>query len=356
MPQWVRRYLLHSSLSQHLWRALGLGLGLRLLSAFFVYGPQALDDYKHGVWPAYQFFAGQELDLPDYRNRLLVWILAGFIRFASWFGCSSALAQVRAMYIGLALISLLGIWGTYLFVRDVRSRIFAPLAIYLAAAYPLMPFVSTRAFGEAVAMSFVMLGFGYLEPARRQRQVELWPWIAGFLCLGAATLFRFHVGLLFVSYGAVLVYLRVWRGVAGGLIAGILTIAAQALIDFLSHKPFMGTLIAYLTANEGGAADYGVSPWYDTWLLVLALSLAPFSFVFFRQLRGLWRKHWPWLVPFLVYVTAHSLVPHKEERFLYPIIGLEIWALAWLWASATFVPLARRLNLGRRTPLHSRSL
>src|ERR1019366_5248133 len=139
MPQWVRRYLSHSSLKQHYIRALGLGLLLRGFCAYFVYGPQALDDYKHGVWPAYQFFAGQALDLPDYRSRLLVWMLAGFIRIASWFDCESALAQVRVMYSGLALLSLLGVVGTYLLVKTFRSKLFGGMALYLVAAFPLMP-------------------------------------------------------------------------------------------------------------------------------------------------------------------------------------------------------------------------
>jgi hypothetical protein len=322
---------------------LGAGLLLRLTCAFFVYGPQALDDYKHGVWPAYQFFAGQPLDLPDYRSHLLVWILAAFIKAGSWFGLTSALAQVRTMYVGLALISVVGFYGTYLFVRGFRSRMFPPLALYLVALFPLMPFVSTRAFGEAIAMSFVMLGFGVLEDARRRGARDWRVYAAGFLALGVAVLFRFHAGLLFVAYAAVLLYLRVYSGLVGGVIAGFITLAAQVAIDWSSGKAAMGTLIEYLRANEGGAAQYGVSPWYNTWLFVLALTLPPFSFVFWPRLRGLWRKHWPWLIPFLLYILVHSCVPHKEERFLYPIVGIELWALAWLWASGARLHWVRRL-------------
>src|SRR6185312_10711996 len=128
----------------------------------------------------YQFFAGQPMDLPDYRSHLLIWILAAFIRMGSWFGLTSALAQVRMMYLGLGLISTLGLWGTYLFVKSFRSKLFGATALYLVALFPLMPFISTRAFGEAVAMSFVMLGFGILENARRTANRRLWDWVAGF--------------------------------------------------------------------------------------------------------------------------------------------------------------------------------
>lgn len=355
MPRWLRHYLARKTLLQHFWTALGVGALLRGLCAYFVYGPQALDDYKHGVWPAYQLFAGQVMDLPDYRSRLLVWMLAGFIHIASWFGCSTAISQVRVMYFGLAAVSLLGLLGTYLLVKSFRSRLFGALALYLSAAFPLMPFISTRAFGEAVAMSFVMLGFGILENARRTQVQARTTWTLGFAFLGVATLFRFHVGLLFVSYLGILIYLRLWRGVGGAMMGGFLTLLAQILIDYFSDKPFMGTLLSYLAENEGGASQYGVSPWYNTWVFVLALSLAPFSFVFVRKIKALWCEHWPWLLPFLIYIFAHSLVPHKEERFLYPIVGLELWAMAWLWSSAALMKAARTVYapalLGLSIPL-----
>src|SRR3954453_19326439 len=112
----VLRYFRQQSLCFHLAVAIAIGMFLRLLSAHFVYGPQALDDYKHGVWPAYQYFSGQAMDLPDYRSHLLVWVLAFFVRVASWVGAESALTQVRSMYAGLAAISLLSVFGTYLYV------------------------------------------------------------------------------------------------------------------------------------------------------------------------------------------------------------------------------------------------
>lgn len=344
MPRWMRRYLADSTLQTHFLRALLIGAVLRALSAWFVYGPQALDDYKHGVWPAYQFFAKLPLDIPEYRSHLLVWFLSVFVEIASWFGATSALAQVRAMYFGLGATSLLGIYGTYIYVRGFRSRLFGALALYLVAAFPLMPFVGTRAFGEAVAMPLVMLGLAIVDSVRRERR-QAWPrfWFLGFLFLGIATLFRFHAGLIFVSYALILLAQRRWRGVAGAAVAGFVTLGLQALIDIGSGKAPLSTLLIYLGENEGGGAKYGVSPWYNPVLFVLALTLAPFSFVLYKALKGLWRKHWRVLTPFLVFLGAHCLVAHKEERFLYPILGLEMWALAYLWSANALNRWSRKI-------------
>ncbi len=343
MPKRLRRFFYKYELRTHFLYALAAGAVLRFFSAIFVYGPQALDDYKHGVWPAYQFFAGLPIDLPEYRSHLLVWFLGVFVHVASWFGFESALAQVRAMYLGLGLSSLLAIYGTYLYVRNFKSRIFGASALYLMAAFPLMPFISTRAFGEAVAMSLVVLAFGYLESARRSDRANFRYWFIGFAVLGLATLFRFHVGVLYLCYLGLLVWRKEWMGVRGALAAGVLTTGAAALVDVLSGKDPLATLFIYLAENEGGGAKYGVSPWYNPWLFVLGVTLAPFSFVLWRQTRALWREHWPMIVPLLVFVTAHSIVAHKEERFLYPILGLEIWAIAYVWSSGAFNRYARRI-------------
>ncbi len=346
MPRWMREYLFRTDLRTHLKRALLLGLIARVCSAVFVYGPQALDDYKHGVWPAYQFFAGLPLDIPEYRSHLLIWLLALFAKVGSYLGVESALGQVRAMYLGLGLVSLCGIYGTYLYVQNFKSRVFAALALYLAAIFPLMPFVSTRAFGEAVALALVMLGIGMLERARHARDERVHVWMLAFGVVALAGLFRFHVGLIYLAYMGVLARRKVWRGFAAAAVTGALAILAQGLIDVLSGKTPLRTLIVYLLENEGGGAKYGVSPWYNPWLFVLAISLAPFSFVLVKSLKSLWRKHWPILVPLLVFVGAHSLAAHKEERFLYPILGLEIWAIAWLWAANAFNPYARKVYTG----------
>lgn len=333
MPKWLRRYLYRGSLDRHFARALAIGFGLRLASAVFVYGPQALDDYKHGVWPAYQLYAGQSLDLPAYRSLLLTWTLSLAPRVVGWFGIDSALGQVRAMYLELALISLLAIVGAYAFARRERSRLWGRLAIYLTALYPLMPFVGTRAFGEALATAFVALGFGVL-PA--------WPF-GGFLALGVGTLYRFHVGVLFGAAALLAAWRGRWRVVGAAAAAGVVTLGAEVLIDVGAGRAPLQTLFTYLAENEGGGARYGVSPWWNPWAFVLLVSLAPLSFAFAGRVPGLFKRHgavvWPWLI----FVAAHSLVAHKEERFLYPILALELWSLAYVWAASARQPFARRV-------------
>ncbi len=58
---------------------------------------------------------------------------------------------------------------------------------------------------------------------------------------------------------------------------------------------------------------------------------------------GLWRRHWVVLIPCAVFLFAHTLVAHKEERFLYPILGIEMWVIAYLWSASSLRKMARRI-------------
>lgn len=319
------------SLKKHLFIALVFGMVLRTLTAYFDYGPFALDDYLHGLIPAYLLENYGEHLLPEYRSWFLVWMLSAFLKLCSSFGISDSLTQIRIMLTGLGAISLTAIIGCYLYVKNFDNRRFQLAALYLVSIYPLMLLVSTRAFGEAVSMSFLLFGIGISENARFNKKSL--SFVIGMIILGIACLLRFQVAVFWFAYAICLLIMN-WRYFLPKiLISGVIVILLQVIIDLSSSRTVFSTIIAYLQANEGGAAGYGVTPWYSTWLLILAFILAPFSLPLFKNFKSLLRSHWVIFIPFFLFVLAHSLVPHKEERFMFPIVGVELIFLAWLWMS-----------------------
>lgn len=348
MIDFIGRYIRGRDFRFHFFWALLLAFLTRSICAYFVYGPQALDDYKHGVWPAYQFFVGMDSSLPEYRSFLLVWVLSAFVYTGHFLGLDSALAQVRWMYFGLGILSLTALWGTAIYYRALRKREEGILALYLLALFPIFPFIATRAFGEAVAMGFVLWGLGRLEATRIDSSSNWFNWTIGFFILGVASLFRFHCGLIYLVYaGCALVSLNSRRSrlaaISGFLAASALSVTAQAMIDLLSDREPLSTLFVYLTENAGGAEKYGVSPWFNPLLFIAGLALIPFSLTLVRQWRSVLMEHWRIAIPLFIFVLAHCLVPHKEERFLYPIVGLVYWLFASAWWQGFDLKWVRRV-------------
>lgn len=318
------------TLEQHLLYALLLGLFFRLLSAYFVYGPQALDDYFHGIMEASKFYLTGTHDLPEYRSPFLVWLLGGWLKLVSLFAGGdelSTLWQIRWMMGFLGLVSLVGIYGTYLYVREFSDPIFQRLAVYFSALYCLIPFVSTRAFGESFALCFVTLSFGLLLAPARMNFGRIF---LGFLALGFATLLRFHVGLLYMLFFVWILIGRRWSFILPFFLAGFITLAAEIGIDYFDGRAFLSTLLYYLTENQD-TTKYGVQPFHTTWVTWLGMMLFPFTLVLLPAWKKVWSEHRALFLMVLIFVFMHSTVPHKEERFLYPILGLSLilWTALW---------------------------
>jgi hypothetical protein len=326
----ITDFLENKSLKQHLWYALGLGLLLRMCSAYFAFGPQALDDYLNQLLPALRLLRDVPHDLPNYRSPLMIWMIEGWIKVGTWISIEAVVNQIRWVYFGLALFSLLGIYGAYKYFEGKTDQTFAgKLAVYLMAAQGLMPFVSTRSFLESFSTCFLTFGIGVLAYSLREQRAKLQA--LALYSIGFATLIRFQVGLV---YGFVMIFLmwkKQWKTAWLGIIVGIVLIAQQLLIEFTDHRAPMSILLNYFRANEN-VATYGVTPWYSTWLTWLAFFYFPFSLGLFRYAKK-WQEHFLLVGSTLVFVLAHSLVSHKEERFLYPILGLTMMMMAILWSA-----------------------
>ena len=154
---------------------------------------------------------------------------------------------------------------------------------------------------------------------------------AGVL-LGLAFVFRFQMAFAIVP---LLIWLAFHRGDREDGAAGwkrtaqvVATAGAIVLLSVAVDSWFYGEWLftpwAYFRANllEGEAASFGTSPWYFyavqvvLWAappLGLALALLLVSAVFVRPGS-------PWVWCSLAFFVGHSLIGHKELRFLFPLL------------------------------------
>ena len=320
--------LKNKNLAQHFLLATVVALMLRILSAYFVFGPQALDDYLNQILPALRMDQGLLHDLPAHRSPLMIWILLAWLKLGHLFGIESVLSQIRWLYFELGIFSLLSLVGVYFYFENEKTALAGKIALYLVAAQGLMPFISTRAFLESFSACFLMLGIGLLAFALRKKSSPVI--FLGLFILGFAALIRPQAGLIYLFSMGYFLFNKKWRYLSFSILAGLAIAGCQILIEAIDHRSAMSTIIAYLEMNKN-VSEYGTQPWYSTWFTWLALFYFPFSFALFRYVK-IWRQHVLLVGSVLVFVLAHSLVPHKEERFLYPVTALTMMMMALLWA------------------------
>jgi hypothetical protein len=307
-----------------------MGLLVRVITAYFAFGPMAVDDWAHGLMPAHRLFEGQDPLVPYYRSYLLVWVLSGFFHLGSWLGIQeNRIHQIQWVTSCLGVLSLLGVLGTYVYVKDNSHKVFSALAIYLSSLYFAMPFLGTRAFGESIAATCLILGLALCETLGRKNLFALG---SGLLLMGLATLFRYQVGLVFVTYGVILCFRKEIKPLMIYGFSGIGILLMEITVDLMSGRGPLQTLQSYFLVNQGGAVSMGVQPWYTHILLLSVLTLFPVSLLFWDQVKSLFKNHTVLCLSFIVFVSIHSIIPHKEERFMFPIIPFLLIALAFVWS------------------------
>jgi hypothetical protein len=266
--------------------------------------------------------------------------------------------------------TLLAMWVSFELsvrtLRGVRSRMLKTMALSASFFFWLTPTAHGRFASEnwsaalLVAGLCLMLDAADCQPDRAARSVLLaicagLTWSAAFYC-------RFQIG---ASIAGAAVWLLVIRRARVPL---ILRIAASfavgcALNEVLDHWLYgVWTLVPYnyfvVNLVQGKAATFGTAPWWVILVYFAVVLIPPYSLIVIAVVAaGCWFARRALLVWTMVpFVVLHTLVGHKEPRFLMPmlyfigpLVAVSIDALPFDLRAALVA--ASRTRLGRVTVL-----
>ena len=210
--------------------------------------------------------------------------------------------------------------------RDLKSSEGARWMLIGLLFFWLMPYLNVRFSSENTsAISFFGGLLLLLQQLDNQRHHFKWKVVVAGLLLGLSFFFRYQMAFAGIGLGAWLIFQNKlgWLHWAALVTGAIMAVGIGALTDFWLYGEWVFAPYNYFFSNimEGKAADFGVAPfwWYLTEIpiaLLPPLSIALLAFC----IMGAWAKPLhvlTWcLVPFVV---AHSLVAHKEIRFMFPM-------------------------------------
>lgn len=259
--------------------------------------------------------------------------LRPYLQPAVYVGAARALAAVGASAPATALLvfrlgsALLNLAALLLLWAALARRLPEPRArTWLLAACLFtfyLPYLSVRSSSESVSGALLAAGLAaWLLLEARPVRAAL---VAG-LILGLAFDTRYQLGLCVAGFGAWLLYVR--RAVRPflALAGGVITMVALGLVvDRWGYGVWTLTPWNYLRANliEGRANSFGTAPFYQyvvdlaaTWPPLPALAGLAVVVFWFRARRD------PLTWTSAPLVVGHSLLAHKELRFLFPLAPL----------------------------------
>lgn len=270
----------------------------------------------------------------EYEAQIRPWLqpmlYAGIGKGLAFFGASPA---VLALFFRL-FSAVFGFLATAIFVsaypRWFKNEFAVKVALITTVLLYWLPVLHARTSSESLSGSAVMAAVGLIALATPQTHeggrpvLDLW---AAFF-LGLAFAFRYQTGLmaLGILVWCLVLGRRPWVHWIKMLLVTALVVAAATYVDRLGYGEWVFAPWNYLKVNliESKASHFGVRPfhayigllWHDLAKPFGALVLLGWGLVVIRA-----PKH---LLVFtaLPFFVVHCLIPHKETRFLYPLLFL----------------------------------
>jgi hypothetical protein len=303
------------------------GLAVYLTTAIVNIGIVAIDDYWEvmaKVLPAAAHTPQEVISVAGIRNPVPNLLHLGIVTLASKLGIDHPYHQLQFDQALFALFSFLTMWyagiscfASYAEPERGRHRLgwTALLGFYFAA-----PMFLTRPMMESLAAPFLMLGAALA--CRYWRGPAWWPLVLATFAFAAAATLRPQSGIVVLALFLVVVMRRRWADLLVLGAAGVAAFVGTGLLDKALRGGFHDSLRAYVSFNLAHSSEFGIYPWYNFLLLLAGATLPP---LFIARYRGLpWAQRYeplyPALAVFGIFVAAHSLVPHKEERFMIPML------------------------------------
>lgn len=276
------------------------------------------------------------------RNWAFPGALAAVLRLCALLGLDQPrayLGVVRALFCAAAAGTA---YGAFRLARTLGASPLASAAGAATFALGSVPiYFAHRAMSETASAAPVAFGLALLLEKDRPR----WKALLGASLLGVAVLFRLQNAIFPAGALALLALRREKRACWEAGLALATWAAIYGLLDLLTWGGLFHSALVYLRFNlvEGQAARWGTAEaWYYARVLWTSMPAVALCLV------GLWalgaRRAPGVSLIALAFFLAHSLVPHKELRFLFPLLPV-LGALAAVGFDALPPALPRRLAL-----------
>jgi GPI mannosyltransferase 3 len=329
-----------------------LAAALRIWLAFGDHSVFWPDEIYQSLEPAHRLAFGYGLLPWEFRDGARSWFFPALLAPVLWlldlFGVRAGLAFVVMARLFMVSLSLVSIGAAIEYARRLAGR---PAA--LLAAFPLALFTPLLVFSHRTLQETASAPFVTLVPLLFLSKTPKAARIAGILA-GIACILRFQCVLLAGIFLLQLLFTRRVAEAKAYSIAGAGVALAAGLLDLVTWGTPFHSLVTYVRFNlvQGGASNFGVAPpWY--FLTSLISSVGPAIWLVFAGFLLGAPRAWATAAACAVFVAAHSAIPHKELRFLLPVVPLLLSIAAAGLASVlarfrvpAWAPLALAILLG----------
>jgi phosphatidylinositol glycan class B len=336
-PHW-RRFVVRWSV---------VSLLLIALAAHNSYGYYQFDEHYSVVeFVGFKLGRTPEAELPwEYRAQIRPWLQPGMYYVAAKALTAVGVKNPFTLSFAFRLISGLIGWLAVVSMMASASVLFGAgrlrrLAVVLLATLWLIPYLAVRTSGESLSGSFLALGAAALllgssaEEGREsfgfgQRRITIAALLIAGVCFGLAFEFRPQIAFAVIGVSgwmALSAFGSVPRRIGNLAVVGcgvMAMIALGVLVDRWGYGQWTLVPWNYFRTDvlQGRPSLDGTAPVWAYFGKVIINPMALVSIAWLGAMLITWIRHPRNIVACatLPFFVAHSLVPHKELRYLFPI-------------------------------------
>jgi GPI mannosyltransferase 3 len=301
-----------------------VGIGLRLLPILLAPSLNWADEIFQATEQAHRLVYGVGL-VPwefqlDVRSWLLPGVVAALMELARIAGDGPDY-YLPVIAVAFAVLGTAPVVCCFLWCRRLFGLGGAFVAATAVAVAPELVYFGARTLSEVAAGHLLVAGLYVVEPGYRVNSPRRR--FAGGALLGLVVLLRIQLAPP-VLVVALWTNWRTTRERAPAMLAGaVVVLFAAAIFDTVTLGCPLASLWRYLLYNAyyGVSSSFGVEPWNYYLRAELGIWGGAFASLLLLSILGAHRM--PLLLAAALTILAtHSIIPHKEYRFIFPAIEL----------------------------------
>lgn len=260
------------------------------------------------------------------RSTIQVYLFSGFHLFLNAVGITDPYTQLTILRVILGVLMFV-VFNLIVFhyFRNASRKILIFVLLLMNFSW-VLPYTRTL-FSAEMMSSLFFFGTLLLYESKKDKWKGWWlPLLTGFL-FSLAFYFRLQIAAALLGFGIWLIFfekrynhiLPIFLGFAAGVFVNL-------GLDYGYYKQWIFIPYEYYRVNitEGRAAQFGTSSFWRYIGLIILVAPAPlFSIVlFYYGIKTFFKKYAnPVFLSTVLFIIIHSLIGHKEERFMFPIFN-----------------------------------
>ena len=232
------------------------------------------------------------------------------------------------------LVGLLGFFLTnYLIISRFKEASYLFILLLLNNFIGIIPFLRCSFSAETMGGLLLLLSLLLMEADFNSKKNRFFISLTTGLLMAFSFFFRFQIAFALLGVLVWLAFnqLQEWKKIAFVAVGFAAGMALNVYLDSAFYDKFCFTPYNYFYANiiQGKAAAFGTSPWWYYLPILAALAVPLLSVLLFALFaKGLLTIKNVFSLAILFFIIGHSMVGHKEERFLFPVMFFMVYLAA----------------------------